>query len=837
MSSTLARDANSAALDPYHRWLGIRDPERPPNHYRLLGLELLEEDADVIRDAADRQLSFVRKQRFGQHADLAKKLMSEIDVAKAVLLDPRHKAIYDSLLRPQTAGALLGPGNGSGSGRAATPIECGGCGAPNAPDRKFCCGCGALLWGPCLACGAVNAASEKFCGECGANLEKAAQERIQHLETQETYALSLQVGGRHREAIDVLQQLATLEHPREPGHAGRIKELIDEMRGEMAAMERCRNEACPLARQLAAKFDFDGAAKVLADVSDWLHTDEIRQMTAAIQARRQEIAALVTEIRDRMVSKQFAGLLPKVERLLSIKPDHEPSLNLVAKLRQFEQAETEKERDRLCETAKRCLQDHSYDAALETLEKVAPGLRNAEVEKLLEYSQEVAWLAGDLRDESGFDGQSLPIAQRLLKLRPKDPLAGRLAEQLMRKPGANHALTNGHTKDRAKLQRSKTLGVALRPLGAWQRIAADSLLQAPVFRERVGAFSVAAGLALGGLGQAEFKINLRPPEKESLLKRFSLGGKKGPVAAWGIDPGEAALKAIKLTWDAAAGRAVAEEFDYVAYPKALCDPEADADALLDVALDEFLSRHKLDEAAVSVGFPSQELLARFLKVPFAGADKLDDLVAYEARQQVPFPLEEVIWGYQALGDVSRGEELGSQPLALFAVKKSQAEKRLAVWRSKGIKVDQFQGDALALANFAAFDRAASDDSPTTGGIVALVDMGVRKTNCIFLGHLDARRQGGTLWLRTMPLGSIDFNKAIVRELKVVSDKAEQFKRRPSMAPQVNKLYRGLQPAFDELSHELRRTLDHFATANPGCPVDELLCTGEGFRLHAVLRHL
>ena len=31
-------------FDPYYRWLGIRDQQRPPNFYRLLGLELFEDD-------------------------------------------------------------------------------------------------------------------------------------------------------------------------------------------------------------------------------------------------------------------------------------------------------------------------------------------------------------------------------------------------------------------------------------------------------------------------------------------------------------------------------------------------------------------------------------------------------------------------------------------------------------------------------------------------------------------------------------------------------------------------------------------------------------------------
>ena len=40
-------------FDPYHRWLAIPPKDQPPNHYRLLGVELFEADPDVIENAAD----------------------------------------------------------------------------------------------------------------------------------------------------------------------------------------------------------------------------------------------------------------------------------------------------------------------------------------------------------------------------------------------------------------------------------------------------------------------------------------------------------------------------------------------------------------------------------------------------------------------------------------------------------------------------------------------------------------------------------------------------------------------------------------------------------------
>ncbi|MCH2181621.1 MAG: hypothetical protein MK108_06405 [Mariniblastus sp.] len=98
----------SESFDPYLKWLGIRDPERPPNHYRLLGLDLYESDPEVIDGAADRQMSHVRTFQTGPNADISQSLLNELAVARRCLLDDERRAEYDQQLR-------AGPINETGS--------------------------------------------------------------------------------------------------------------------------------------------------------------------------------------------------------------------------------------------------------------------------------------------------------------------------------------------------------------------------------------------------------------------------------------------------------------------------------------------------------------------------------------------------------------------------------------------------------------------------------------------------------------------------------------------------------------------------------------------------
>ena len=74
-------------FDPYYKWLGIPPQHQPPDHYRLLGLEILESDRDVIRAAAERQAAHIHTYKIGPQSDLSQRLLNEIAQAKVCLLD------------------------------------------------------------------------------------------------------------------------------------------------------------------------------------------------------------------------------------------------------------------------------------------------------------------------------------------------------------------------------------------------------------------------------------------------------------------------------------------------------------------------------------------------------------------------------------------------------------------------------------------------------------------------------------------------------------------------------------------------------------------------------
>src|SRR2546430_5103139 len=171
---------------------------------------------------------------------------------------------------------------------------------------------------------------------------------------------------------------------------------------------------------------------------------------------------------------------------------------------------------------------------------------------------------------------------------------------------------------------------------------------------------------------------------------------------WGIDVGQSALKALRM--EVIDGVPMATAFDYVEHPKILSQPDADPDQLTREALEKFLSRNQLKGDIVCISVPGQSGLARFVKLPPVEEKKIGDIVRFEAKQQIPFNLEEVVWDYQKLssGAVADGFAMETE-IGLFAMKRDMVNRYLQHFRDVNVEVHLVQMAPLSLCNYVSYD--------------------------------------------------------------------------------------------------------------------------------------
>ena len=117
---------------------------------------------------------------------------------------------------------------------------------------------------------------------------------------------------------------------------------------------------------------------------------------------------------------------------------------------------------------------------------------------------------------------------------------------------------------------------------------------------------------------------------------------------WGIEIGQAGLKAVHLRYAEAADQVLAMGYQYIPHPKILSQPDAIPEELIPQAIETFLEANDVDGARVAISLPGPTSLARFINLPPVESNKVAQIVEYEAKQQIPFDLDDVIWCFRRL---------------------------------------------------------------------------------------------------------------------------------------------------------------------------------------------
>jgi type IV pilus assembly protein PilM len=307
------------------------------------------------------------------------------------------------------------------------------------------------------------------------------------------------------------------------------------------------------------------------------------------------------------------------------------------------------------------------------------------------------------------------------------------------------------------------------------------------------------------------------------------------AAVWGIDIGRCALKTLRCRLDGDA--VVADGFDYIEYPKLLTQPEADAPQLIKEALEQFLTRNSVKGDKVAISVSGESGLARYFKPPPVDVKKIADIVKYEARQQIPFALEDVIWDYQRMagGQEVEGFALDTE-IGLFAMKREQVAKAMAPYNTANIEVDIIQLAPIAIYNYIAHDVAPelpegeeySSDNPPPSLIV--LSIGTDTTDLVVTN-------GYRVWQRNIPLGGNHFTKQLSKELKLTFAKAEHIKRNPKQAEDPKAIFQAMRPVFADMVTEVQRSVGFFQSLDRKAKIGSVVMLGNTVKLPGLVQYL
>src|SRR5947209_6452604 len=205
-------------------------------------------------------------------------------------------------------------------------------------------------------------------------------------------------------------------------------------------------------------------------------------------------------------------------------------------------------------------------------------------------------------------------------------------------------------------------------------------------------------------------------------------------------------------------------------------------------LREMMQEMQIPRRPVNYALPAQSVFARFVKLPPLVQEKLHKIVSFEAQQNVPFPLDEVVWDYQL---VSGG--LGEQiQVVLVAIKVDLLDQINEAVEGTGLQTSIVDIAPMALYN------AFRYSYPEVGDCSLLLDIGARTTNILFI-------ESGRIFLRSIPLGGNAITAAIAREFNESSAAAETRKKRDGFVGLGGAYAEPADPNVARVSKLARRT--------------------------------
>lgn len=265
----------------------------------------------------------------------------------------------------------------------------------------------------------------------------------------------------------------------------------------------------------------------------------------------------------------------------------------------------------------------------------------------------------------------------------------------------------------------------------------------------------------------------------------------------------------------ATGRLVLQQFALEAHS---ADPSHEGRWAVEIAqsLGAIASRHRLG-GATHLAVPGHLALTKFVKTPSVAKEKRDKIVAFEAAENIPHPLDEVVWDYAVVSDDGFDLEV-----MLAAVKFDAMQSLCSAADAAGFPVERAAPAGLALWHSFRYNYPQIQDA------VLVVAIGARSTHLLFV-------EGGRFYLRTLALAGNAVTAAIAEELRIDFASAETLKVQvlsgrsdlPATSPSRAAVQRAAAAFTAKLQLEITRSTVNHRRNSGGAAPTALYLTGGG----------
>ena len=252
----------------------------------------------------------------------------------------------------------------------------------------------------------------------------------------------------------------------------------------------------------------------------------------------------------------------------------------------------------------------------------------------------------------------------------------------------------------------------------------------------------------------------------------------------------------------------------------LADPATEAARIpqVQLAIKELAKGLKVDKQKTAYALSGQSVFVRFVKLPPLEAENMDELVRFEAQQNVPFPIDEVVWDWEKLDTDGIENEV-----VLVAIKADSLNDLNSVVADTGLGTRLVDCAPIALYNSYRYNYPGNEEC------VLLLDIGAKTSNLIYA-------DGKKFFTRSVAIGGSNLTSAIAKEYNVSFAEAENSKLTSGLvtlggghAGQLDEATAAMgtviRNALTRLTAEIQRTNTLFRSQQGGNAPQKVLLAG------------
>jgi len=176
------------------------------------------------------------------------------------------------------------------------------------------------------------------------------------------------------------------------------------------------------------------------------------------------------------------------------------------------------------------------------------------------------------------------------------------------------------------------------------------------------------------------------------------------------------------------------------------------------SIQELMAEKPYGSRSINACAPGFHVFSKFVKLPPVDASKVSQIIQYEAKQNVPFPLEEVVWDFQILGANATGE----LEVLLVAIKSDVVEGVFRTAESSGMRVQLVDVSPAALCNAFRYNYGDLE------GCTMLLDIGAKTSNVLFFDK-------DKFFARGINIGANAITQELAAEARIRFAEAEESK--------------------------------------------------------------